>query len=147
MRSINKVILVGNLTRDPEIRRTLSGQNITNFGIATNREWMTKGGRHEKSSEFHEIVCWGGLAEIATKLLKKGKLVYIEGYLKTRSWDDPTGLKKFRTEVVSEDLIVLEKRPKSEGDMPMESGETDREPRGLDTEMQQSVTIEDPFTI
>lgn len=115
MRSINKVILIGNLTRDPEIRQTPNGQYVTTFGIATNREWVTRDNQRHTSSEFHEIVAWSHLAEICGKHLKKGKLVYIEGYLKTRSWDTPEGIKKFKTEIVMQDMIMLEKRAKSEG--------------------------------
>lgn len=114
MRSINKVILVGNLTRDPEMRQTPNGQNVTTFGIATNREWITKDNERKSSAEFHECVAWARLAEICSQYLKKGHLVYIEGYLKTRSWDSPEGVKKFKTEIVIKDMIRLEKRPKEE---------------------------------
>lgn len=114
MRSINKVILIGNLTRDPEMKATQNGQQVTTFGIATNREWMAVGER-KKSTEFHEIVAWAHLAELCHKYLKKGKLVYLEGYLKTRSWEDESGEKRFRTEVVLQDMIMLEKRAKDEG--------------------------------
>ncbi|MBD3360436.1 single-stranded DNA-binding protein [Candidatus Peregrinibacteria bacterium] len=114
MRSVNKVILIGNLTRDPETKETQSGQSITTFGIATNREWMTSEGENKKSTEFHEIVAWAKLAEICQKYLKKGKLVYLEGYLKTRSWENENGEKRFRTEVVLHDMIMLEKRKQSE---------------------------------
>lgn len=110
MRSINKVIIIGNLTRDPEMRQTPNGQNVTTFGIATNREWMTKEGERKKSAEFHECVAWANLADICEKFIKKGNLVYIEGYLKTRSWDSPEGVKKFKTEIVVKDMIRLEKR-------------------------------------
>lgn len=112
MRSINKVILIGNLTRDPEMRQTPNGQNVTTFGIATNREWATKEGDRKSSAEFHECVAWARLAEICNQYLKKGQLVYVEGYLKTRSWDSPEGVKKFKTEIVVKDMIRLEKRPK-----------------------------------
>lgn len=114
MRSINKVILVGNLTRNPEMRQTPNGQNVTTFGIATNREWVTKENERKSSAEFHECVAWARLAEICSEYLKKGQLVYIEGYLKTRSWDSPEGIKKFKTEIVVKDMIRLEKRPKEE---------------------------------
>lgn len=139
MRNINKVILVGNLTRDPELKKTLSSQSITTFGLATNREWMTKDGRREQSTEFHELVCWGGLAGFAAEHLKKGKLIYVEGYLKTRSWDDATGVKKFRTEIVVEDLIMLDKRPKEE-----QTKSSLQEPAG---EIQRTVEMEDQMTI
>lgn len=110
MRNMNKVILIGNLTRDPEMRKTLNSQSVTTFGLATNREWMTKDGRKQQSAEFHELVCWARLAEFSHQNLKKGKLIYVEGHLKTRSWDDVSGVKKFRTEIVVEDLIMLDKR-------------------------------------
>lgn len=114
MRSINKVIIIGNLTRDPEMRQTPNGQNVTTFGVATNREWITKEGDRKNSAEFHECVAWARLAEICEQYLKKGQLVYVEGYLKTRSWDTPEGVKKFKTEIVVKDMIRLEKRPKGE---------------------------------
>lgn len=115
MRSINKVIIIGNLTRDPEMKETQGGQRITSFGIATNREWSTSGGDRKKSTEFHEVVAWAKLGEICEQYLKKGKLVYIEGYLKTRSWEGENGEKRFKTEIVAEDMVILSKRS-GEGD-------------------------------
>jgi single-strand DNA-binding protein len=114
MRSVNKVIIIGNLTRDPEMRQTPNGQNVTTFGIATNREWVTKESEKKNSAEFHECVAWSRLAEICANYLKKGNLVYVEGYLKTRSWDTPEGVKKFKTEIVVQDMIKLEKRKQGE---------------------------------
>ncbi len=116
MRSINKVILIGNLTRDPEMRQTPNGQNVTTFGMATNRKWVTKDGNHNSSAEFHECVAWAHLAEICANYLKKGHLVYVEGYLKTRSWDTPEGVKKFKTEIVVQDMILLEKKKTAEAE-------------------------------
>jgi single-strand DNA-binding protein len=110
MRSINKVIIIGNLTRDPDMKETQNGQAITTFGIATNREWVVGDGERKKSTEFHEVVAWAKLAEICGKFLKKGKLVYLEGYLKTRSWETEEGDKRFRTEIVLQDMIMLEKK-------------------------------------
>lgn len=109
MRSVNKVILVGNLTRDPELKQTPGGQSIVTFGLATNREWMA-GSEKKSLAEYHNIAAWGNLAEICAKYLKKGKLVYIEGYLKTRSWESPEGVKIFRTEIVANDMIMLDKK-------------------------------------
>lgn len=130
MRSINKVLLIGNLTRDPEMKETASGQPVTTFGLATNREWITKDGQRHNSSEYHECVAWARLAELCSQYLKKRKLVYVEGYLKTRSWDTPEGQKRFRTEVVVQDMIMLEKRPREmedtvplETQSPLEEGE------------------------
>ena len=110
MRTINKVIIIGNLTRDPEMKETTNGQQITTFGIATNREWTTSSADKKQSTEFHEVVAWAKLAEICNTYLKKGKLVYVEGYLKTRSWEDDNGDKRFRTEIVLHDMIMLDKR-------------------------------------
>lgn len=114
MRCVNKVFLIGNLTRDPMKKETQSGHPIVTFGLATNREWITSDQRRMNSAEFHEVVAWAKIGEICYQYLKKGKLVYIEGYLKTRSWTDQTGVKKFRTEVVVQDMIMLEKRPKDD---------------------------------
>jgi single-strand DNA-binding protein len=110
MRSINKVILIGNLTRDPEMKQIAGGQNIVTFGLATNREWITKDGRRNSMTEFHDLVAWANLADICSKYLKKGKLIYVEGYLKTRNWDLPDGTRKFRTEIVVQDMIMLDRK-------------------------------------
>lgn len=131
MRSINKVILIGNLTRKPEMRQTPNGQSVTTFGVATNREWMTSGGDRKNSAEFHECVAWANLAEICDKYLRKGHLVYVEGYLKTRSWDGQDGTKKFKTEIVVKDMIRLEKRPK---DTPEEEFIPNEEPQPYEEE-------------
>ena len=114
MRSVNKVILIGNLTRDPEFKATTTGQSIATFGLATNREWVTRSGEKKSLPEYHNVSVWGSLADICKQYLKKGKLVYVEGYLKTRSWDSPAGVKIFRTEIVATDMIMLDKRPRGE---------------------------------
>lgn len=124
MRSINKVFVIGNLTRDPEMRQTPNGQSVCTFGVATNREWITRDGRKLSSTEFHECVAWARLAEVCARYLKKGKLVYVEGYLKTRSWDTPEGIKRFRTEVIVQDMIMLEKRKKEDDEYIPQEGET-----------------------
>jgi single-strand DNA-binding protein len=110
MRCVNKVILIGNLTRDPELKQTTNGQTVVTFGLATNREWITKDGRKMTSAEFHDLVAWAKLGEICHQFLKKGKLIYVEGYIKTHSKVMPDGTKKFRTEIVVQDMIMLEKR-------------------------------------
>jgi len=118
MRSVNKVVLIGNLTRDPVMKTTSNGQPVTTFGIATNREWNTKKGDRKSLAEYHNVAAWGKLAEICSKFLKKGKLVYIEGYLKTRSWDTESGIRVFKTEIVIYDMIMLDKRPDDYVPMP-----------------------------
>lgn len=109
MRSVNKVILIGNLTRSPELKQTQSGQPLATFGIATNRTWMGTNGR-QSSTEFHELVAWARLAEFAAQNLRKGKLIYVEGYLKTRNWEAEDGTRRFKTEIIVQDLIILSKR-------------------------------------
>lgn len=114
MRSVNKVILVGNLTRDPMVKTTQTGQKIVTFTLATNREWISNG---EKKSlaEFHSLAVWGKLADVCESFLKKGKLVYVEGYLKTRNWDTPEGARVSKTEIVVYDLIMLSKKEDGQG--------------------------------
>lgn len=134
MRCVNKVILIGNLTRDPEMKQTTNGQTVTTFGLATNREWMTKDGRKQQSAEFHDLVAWAKLGEICRQYLKKGKLVYVEGYLKTHSRLLPDGTKKFRTEIVVQDMIMLEKRPRDD----------DEEKKILEATVEPEVVAEEP---
>jgi single-strand DNA-binding protein len=108
---VNKVILIGNLGRDPEVRSTPSGQPVANFTIATNRRWKDKNGQRQEQTEWHNIVVWGKQAEIAGQYLTKGKQIYLEGRLQTRSWDDrQTGEKKYRTEIVCENFQMLGSR-------------------------------------
>ncbi len=103
--NLNKVILIGNLTSDPELRSTPSGQPVCNFRMATNRVWSDKtSGQKQQEAEYHTIVAWGRLAEIASQFLSKGSLVMIEGRLRTRSWQDSSGNKRFRTEIVAQTL-------------------------------------------
>ncbi len=107
---INKVILVGNLGRDPEMRHTQSGQAVANFTLATNRRWRDKDGQQKEETEWHRIVAWGRLAEICTEYLTKGKQVYVEGRLQTRDWEDREGNKRYTTEIVALDMQMLGRR-------------------------------------
>ncbi|MEX0621496.1 MAG: single-stranded DNA-binding protein [Candidatus Woykebacteria bacterium] len=110
-RSLNKVMLIGNLTRDPELRYTPSGTAVCSFRLATNRTWTPSDGSEKKEeAEFHRIVSWNKLAELCSQLLTKGRKVYIEGRLQTRSWDTPEGDRRFATEVVAEDMVILDSR-------------------------------------
>lgn len=109
-RSVNKALIIGNLTRDPEMRYTPQGHAVTSFGVATNREWTTNGERKE-ATEFHNVVAWGKLAELCSQLLSKGRKVYIEGRLQTRTWDDQNGVKHYKTEIVADDMVILDPRP------------------------------------
>ena len=100
--NLNKVFLIGNLTRDPELRSLPSGQAVANFGLATNRMWKGKDGSQQKQTEFHNIVMFGRLAEIAKQYLAKGSMIMVEGRIQTRSWQGQDGQKKQRTEIVAE---------------------------------------------
>jgi single-strand DNA-binding protein len=103
--NVNKVIVAGNLTRDPETRTISSGQTVTSFGLATNRFWTDKeSGQKQKQTEYHNIVAWGKLGELAQEYLKKGSLAFVEGRLQTNAWEDQQGNKKSRTEIVAESL-------------------------------------------
>lgn len=106
-------MVIGNLTRDPEVRTTPSGQPVATLGVATSRSWMNQNGIKQEETEFHSIVAWGRLAEICQQYLHKGNRVYVEGRLKTRSWDDPNGNKRYRTEIIAEGLIMLDRAPAS----------------------------------
>ncbi|MEM7052095.1 MAG: single-stranded DNA-binding protein [Acidobacteriota bacterium] len=113
---VNKVILVGNLGRDPEVRNTPSGQSVASFSLATNRRWTDREGQRQEQTEWHNIVCWGKQAEIAGRFLQKGKQIYVEGRLQTRSWDDRnTGEKKYRTEIVCDNFQMLGQRGDMDG--------------------------------
>jgi len=105
--SINKVILIGRLGKDPEMRFTPSGKAVTNFTLATNENWTDQGGERQERTEWHRIVTWGKLAENCAKLLSKGKQVYVEGRLQTRSWDDRDGNKRYTTEIVANTMQIL----------------------------------------
>ncbi len=107
MKSVNKVILLGNVTRDPELKSTQGGQSVCTFGLATNRVWKDQSGERQSLPEFHNLVAWGGLAEFCAQNVHKGKPLYIEGYLKTRSWESDDGKKNFRTEIVIENLVLI----------------------------------------
>ena len=111
--SVNKVILVGRLGRDPETRYTSGGQAVCNVNIATDSTYKDRAGERQKRTEWHRIVMWGKLAEIAQQYLKKGHLVFIEGRLQTRQWDDKTGNKRTTTEIVANEMRML--TPRAEG--------------------------------
>ena len=119
MASVNKVILIGNLGRDPEVRYTPNGSAVCNLGIATTRNWKSKeSGERQEETEWHRVVLFDRLAEIAGEYLKKGRPVYIEGRLRTRKWTDKDGVEKYTTEIVGEQLQLLGSRldAEDEGD-------------------------------
>lgn len=104
---LNKAMIIGRLTRDPEARTTPSGQQVTSFSVATSFRWKSKEGEQKEATEFHNIVTWNKLAEICAQYLKKGTQVYIEGRLQTRNWEGKDGVKRYTTEIVATDMIML----------------------------------------
>ncbi len=115
VRSLNKVQLIGNLTRDPELRYTPAGTAVCSFGLATNRSWTTDAGEKKEETEFHRIVAWNKLAELCSQLLTKGRKVYVEGRLQTRSWQGQDGAQRQTTEIVIDDMIILDSKRDWEG--------------------------------
>ncbi len=107
-RSLNRVQLIGNLTRDPELRYTPTGTAVCSFGMATNRSWTTDTGEKRDEAEFHRIVAWNKLAELCSQFLTKGKKVYVEGRLSTRSWNAQDGTQKTTTEIIISDMILVD---------------------------------------
>ena len=106
-RSLNKVILIGNLTRDPEMRYTPAGTAVCTFGLATNREWVDASGQKQEGAEFHNIVAWTKLAEICSQLLFKGRKAYVSGRIQTRSWTGQDGMERNKTEIVIDEMIAF----------------------------------------
>ena len=115
MRGVNKVILVGNLGRDPEVRYIKDGTAVANLRLATSETWNDQNGQKQERTEWHRIVAWGKLAEIAKEYMSKGRQIYVEGKLQTRSWDDRDGNKRYTTEVKADQIIMLGSRGDSAG--------------------------------
>jgi single-strand DNA-binding protein len=109
MYSLNRATILGNVTRDPEIKQLTTGQSVCTFGVATNRTWTDAAGVKQEKAEFHNIVTWSKLAEICGQYLTKGRKVYIEGRLQTRDWEGQDGVKRYRTEIVAENVILLDR--------------------------------------
>jgi single-strand DNA-binding protein len=108
--SLNKAMIIGNLTRDPEMRTTPTGQNVTSFSVATNSVWTDQAGQKQKKVEFHNVVAWRRLAETCSQYLHKGSKVYIEGRLQSREWVGQDGAKRYRTEIVADNMEMLDTR-------------------------------------
>ncbi|MHA2428594.1 MAG: single-stranded DNA-binding protein [Candidatus Hermodarchaeia archaeon] len=122
-RGLNKVMIIGRLGRDPELRYTPSGRPVTNFSVATSRNWTTSNGERRTETEWFNVVAWSNLAEICNQYLVKGQQVYIEGRLQTRHWDDDNGKRHSSVEIVANEMIMLGKRRTSDD----ESGEDENE--------------------
>ena len=127
-RGLNKVMIIGRLGRDPEMRYTPSGRPVTTFTVATSRTWNTSEGERRVETEWFNIVAWGNLAEICKQYLSKGQQVYIEGRLQTRNWDDSEGNKHTSVEIVANEMIMLSERREGEGSGESENIEEDEFP-------------------
>jgi single-strand DNA-binding protein len=122
--NLNKAFVLGNVTRDPEVRSMPNGNQVTNFSIATNRVWKDAQGQKKEEAEFHNIVCYGKLADITSRYLTKGSLVLIEGRIKTRNWQDTAGVKHYKTEIIAEGMQL---GPRNAGGTIRESGNSNYE--------------------
>lgn len=140
-RSLNKVMLIGNLTRDPELRYTPSGTAVATFGLATNRSWTSgDGGERQEDTQFHRVVAWSKLAEICEQLLFKGRKVFIEGRLQTRKWTTQDGQQRETTEIVAENMMVLDNRQRDGGESSTSGGDDD----WVDVSMEEPMEDESP---
>lgn len=127
--SLNRVQLIGNLTRDPEVKQLPGGQVVATFSIATNLTWKDQAGQQQTKTEFHNVVVWRKLAEICGQYLKKGGKVFVEGRLQTRDWEGEDGVKRYRTEVVVENMIMLDSKGRESGES--YGGGMERESQGI----------------
>lgn len=139
VRSLNRVTLIGNLTRDPELKYTSSGAAVCTFGVATNRSWRDSNGEEQEAAEFHNLVAWGKLAEICQQLLAVGMKVYVDGSLRTRNWDDDKGTTHYRTEIRLDELILLNDKGKKGVGMPDDA----KAPSGDDSSSKSSKSPEE----
>jgi single-strand DNA-binding protein len=126
-RGLNKVMIIGKLGRNPEMRYTPSGKAVTSFSVATNRSWVNAEGERRKETEWFNVVAWGNLAEICKKYLTKSQQVYVEGRLQTRGWEDQNGKKHYRTELVANEMIMLGERKSAEAAEGARGSETESE--------------------
>ncbi|MGD0309464.1 MAG: single-stranded DNA-binding protein [Acidobacteriota bacterium] len=129
MSSLNKVMLIGRLGKDPEVRYTPDGAPVANFSLATSEFWTDKSGTRQEKTEWHNIVAWSKLADLSKRYLTKGRQVYIEGRLRTREWDDKDGNKRRTTEIVASQMVLLGSRSEGgEAAAPMQRGTAEAEP-------------------
>lgn len=145
---LNKATIIGRLTADPDSKTTPSGQSVVSFSIATNFTWTDKNNVKQEKVEFHNIVAWRKLADIISQYLKKGSKVYIEGRLQTRNWEDQNGVKKYRTEIIADNLIMLDsKNSNSDNSAPLPSNDDSNNQASVKSEdSEEEINIEDiPF--
>ncbi len=129
--SLNRAQIIGNVTRDPEVRQTSGGQMVASCSVATNSTWIDKTGQKQEKAEFHNVVAWGKLAEICQAYVKKGRKLYVEGRMQTRDWDGEDGVKRYKNEIVAENLILLDRTGAPEGGISY-----DREPQSSNVKPQ-----------
>jgi single-strand DNA-binding protein len=129
--SLNRAQIIGNLTRDPEIRQIPGGSTVASFSVATNFTWTDQSGQKQEKAEFHNIVAWRKLAEICGQYLKKGGKVYIEGRIQTRDWEGEDGVKRYRTEIVADNMIMLDRKGAVSGEDAMMGGNMQAQHGGL----------------
>ncbi|MFA6548108.1 MAG: single-stranded DNA-binding protein [Candidatus Magasanikbacteria bacterium] len=134
---LNRVTLIGRLTRDPEVRSTPAGRSVATITVATGRTWTDQAGQKQKESEFHNVVMWAKLADIAGQYLRKGARLYVEGRLKTRDWVGQDGVKRYRTEIVGDNMIML--------DGPARSGTSPSSPANSNNQNSESSEEQQPI--
>ena len=139
-RSLNRAQLIGNLTRDPELRYTPNGTAVCSFGLATNRSWKTETGEKREEAEFHNIVAWNKLAELCSQFLLKGRKVFVEGRLATRTWAGQDGAQRNRTEIVISDMILLDSRGPSVAPATPEEPRETKETKGAEEKKEGNVS-------
>lgn len=147
MQNVNLAIVMGNLTRDPELRYTPNGQPVTSFGVATNRSWKDANGDKKDEVEFHEVVVWGKLAELCSQYLNKGRKVHVMGRLQTRSWEGQDGAKRQKTEIVAQDIAFVDSR-RDGGDFPADevAEAPAKKAKGKKEDKEEEINIDDiPF--
>jgi len=146
-RSVNCVHLIGNLVRDPQLRSTATGRPVCDIGLATNRQWKTESGEKKEETEFHKIILWGKLAEIASQYLRKGMKAYVQGRIQTRSYTGADGTPKYTTEIIAEDMLMLSGSPSSQKPaVPPPTRQTQTEPEVPDTQAEFNVDPDEiPF--
>ncbi|MEK7211459.1 MAG: single-stranded DNA-binding protein [Patescibacteria group bacterium] len=128
--NLNKAMIIGNVVRDPETRTTPNGKTVGTFSVATNYSWTDAAGNKQDKAEFHNIVAWGKLAEICAQFLTKGRKVYIEGRIQTRDWEGQDGVKRYRTEIICDNMILLDRPPQSNSQQPTANNQQPTADRG-----------------
>lgn len=143
---LNRVTLIGRLTRDPEVRSTPAGRSVASITVATGRAWTDQSGQKQKESEFHNVVMWSKLADIAGQYLRKGARLYVEGRLKTRDWTGQDGVKRYRTEIIADNMIMLDSQSKGGAEQYSSNNNSDSASNDSQPVIEEEIKVEDiPF--